>query len=135
MSPASARVAAKFLPYNPVEVGGAERVQREFIAGQTAQIQSVRDAIEALVASDALKRMQPEAALDTMGPTAQKISELSSNVIGVGMSPQLDVANKQLAAQEDMANSLRVLIERDAQQAGFTPNKFWPSARRLNLPR
>lgn len=70
-----------------------------------------------------------------VGPTAQKLSELSSNVIGVGMSPQLDAMNKQISLQEDMANSLRVLIERDAQQAGFTPNKFWPSARRLNLPR
>ena len=66
---------------------------------------------------------------------ASKIPELASNVIGVGMSPQLDIANKQLLVQEDMANSLRALIERDQAQTGFTPEKFFPSSRRLNLPR
>lgn len=96
----------------------------------------VRAKIDALLAGDIAKRAAAEAAAaESTGPTAQKIPELASNVIGVGMSPQLDIANKQLTVQEDMANSLRTLIERDQAQTGFTPEKFFPSARRLNLPR
>jgi hypothetical protein len=130
----SAAAASKFMPYNPFE--GPQRAQQEFIAGQTAQDPAVRAAIEALVAGDALGRMKPEAAgAADGGMTASKIPELASNVIGVGMSPQLDIANKQLIVQEDMANSLRALIERDQAQTGFTPEKFFPSSRRLNLPR
>jgi len=111
----------------------ATRPETKAYATGMAAREDVRKRIEEILAAEAAARpAKPES---DVGPTAQKISELSSNVIGVGMSPQLDIANKQLAAQEDMANSLRVLIERDAAQAGFTPNKFWPSARRLNLPR
>ena len=96
----------------------------------------VRAKIDALLAGDIAKRAAADAAAaEATGPTAQKIPELASNVIGVGMSPQLDIANKQLTVQEDMANSLRTLIERDQAQTGFTPEKFFPSARRLNLPR
>ena len=136
MSSASARVASKFMFGNPFEQDGQAKAERSFIAGQAAQDPAVRAAIEAMVAGDALARMKPEApgAADG-GVTAQKIPELASNVIGVGMSPQLDIANKQLTVQEDMANSLRTIIERDQAQTGFTPEKFFPSARRLNLPR
>ena len=127
-------VLSKFMPYNPLE--GSAGAQREFVAKQAAQDPAVRAAIEALVAGDALGRMKPEAPGSAEGGmTASKIPELASNVIGVGMSPQLDIANKQLTVQEDMANSLRTLIERDQAQSGFTPEKFFPSSRRLNLPR
>ena len=127
-------VLSKFMPYNPLE--GSAGAQREFVAKQAAQDPAVRAAIEALVAGDALGRMKPETpGAAEGGMTASKIPELASNVIGVGMSPQLDIANKQLTVQEDMANSLRTLIERDQAQSGFTPEKFFPSSRRLNLPR
>ena len=133
--PASAIVASQVVPYNPFTSSG-EKERREFQAGETAKLPGVRAAIEALVAGDALGRMKPEAAgAAEGGMTASKIPELASNVIGVGMSPQLDIANKQLLIQEDMANSLRTLIERDQAQTGFTPEKFFPSSRRLNLPR
>ena len=133
--PASAIVASQVVPYNPFTSSG-EKERREFQAGETAKLPGVRAAIEALVAGDALGRMKPEAAgAADGGMTASKIPELASNVIGVGMSPQLDIANKQLTVQEDMANSLRELIERDKAQTGFTPEKFFPSSRRLNLPR
>ena len=46
------------------------------------------------------------------------------------MSPQLDALNKSVAIQEDMANSLRTLIERDGASMGFKTEKFWPSANR-----
>ena len=133
--PASAIVASQVVPYNPFTSTG-EKERREFQAGETAKDPAVRAAIEAMVAGDALARMKPEAAAAADGGmTASKIPELASNVIGVGMSPQLDIANKQLLVQEDMANSLRALIERDQAQTGFTPEKFFPSSRRLNLPR
>ena len=133
--PASAIVASQVVPYNPFTSTG-EKERREFQAGETAKDPAVRAAIEAMVAGDALGRMKPEAAgAADGGMTASKIPELASNVIGVGMSPQLDIANKQLVVQEDMANSLRELIERDKAQTGFTPEKFFPSSRRLNLPR
>ena len=133
--PASAIVASQVVPYNPFTSTG-EKERREFQAGETAKDPAVRAAIEAMVAGDALGRMKPEAAgAADGGMTASKIPELASNVIGVGMSPQLDIANKQLLVQEDMANSLRALIERDQAQTGFTPEKFFPSSRRLNLPR
>lgn len=136
MSPASARVASKFLPYNPLEAGGQQRVEKEFIASQTASIPGVRAAIEALVAGDALARMKVEPlGAGKEGPMASKIPEIASNVVGVGMSPQIDLATKSLAVQEDMANSLRTMIERDQAQSGFTAEKFYPTNRRLNIMR
>ena len=133
--PASAIVASQVVPYNPFTSSG-EKERREFQAGETAKLPGVRAAIEAMVAGDALGRMKPETpGAAEGGMTASKIPELASNVIGVGMSPQFDIANKQLTVQEDMANSLRTLIERDQAQSGFTPEKFFPSSRRLNLPR
>lgn len=112
------------------------RGQAEASAQMMAVDPEVRAKIDALLAGDIAKRAAAEAAAaEATGPTAQKIPELASNVIGVGMSPQLELGAKQLAVQEDMANSLRTIIERDQAQTGFTPEKFFPSARRLNLPR
>ena len=112
------------------------RGQEKAAAQQLALRDDVRAQIDALLAGDIAKRAAAGAAgAADGGMTASKIPELASNVIGVGMSPQLDIANKQLVVQEDMANSLRELIERDKAQTGFTPEKFFPSSRRLNLPR
>lgn len=113
------------------------RGQAEASAQMMAVDPEVRAKIDALLAGDIAKRAAAEASAagEAAGPTAQKIPELASNVIGVGMSPQLELGAKQLAVQEDMANSLRMIIERDQAQTGFTPEKFFPSARRLNLPR
>lgn len=114
----------------------AARGQAEASAQMMAVDPEVRAKIDALLAADIAKRAAAEAAAaEATGPTAQKIPELASNVIGVGMSPQLELGAKQLAVQEDMANSLRTIIERDQAQTGFTPEKFFPSSRRLNLPR
>ena len=127
----SAAAASKFLPYNPFE--GPQRTQQEFIAGQTAQDPGVRASIEALVAADALARIQAEAAKqpDKAAAAAAKGMDIGSNVVGVGMSPQLEALNRSVAIQEDMANSLRTLIERDQAESGFKTDKFFPSARRL----
>ena len=127
----SAAAASKFLPYNPFE--GPQRAQQEFIAGQTAQDPGVRASIEALVAADALARIQAEAAKqpDKAAAAAAKGMDVGSNVVGVGMSPQLEALNRSVAIQEDMANSLRTLIERDQAESGFKTDKFFPSARRL----
>jgi hypothetical protein len=54
---------------------------------------------------------------------AKAVADVGSNVIGVGMSPQLDIANRQLVVQEDMANSLRQIIESDQARQGFRPTK------------
>ena len=55
--------------------------------------------------------------------TAQKVSDVTSNVIGVGASPQLDTMREQLEVQQDMANSLRALVEAGQVQQGFRPEK------------
>ena len=70
---------------------------------------------------------QPEKA----AAAASKGMDIGSNVVGVGMSPQLEALNRSVAIQEDMANSLRTLIERDQAESGFKTDKFFPSARRL----
>jgi hypothetical protein len=129
--------AGPFSFLNPIISALAAGAQSKASAQMLATDPEVRAKIDALLAEDIARRTAAEAAAATSAtsPTAQKMPELSSNVIGVGMSPQLDVANKQLAVQEDMANSLRTMIERDQAQTGFTPEKFFPSARRLNLPR
>ena len=124
-------VLSKFMPYNPLE--GSAGAQREFVAKQAAQDPAVRAAIEALVAGDALARMKAEAAKqpEKAAAAAAKGMDVGSNVVGVGMSPQLEALNRSVAIQEDMANSLRTLIERDQAESGFKTDKFFPSARRL----
>lgn len=56
--------------------------------------------------------------------SAQNIATLSSNTVGVGMNAQFDILNKQVALQEDMANSLRRLVEGDQASIGFRPQKY-----------
>jgi len=54
----------------------------------------------------------------------QNIANLSSNTVGVGMNAQFDILNKQVALQEDMANSLRQIVEADQARIGFQPQKY-----------
>lgn len=56
--------------------------------------------------------------------SAQNIATLSSNTVGVGMNAQLDAMNRQVVLQEDMANSLRQLIDADQTRLNFSPDKF-----------
>lgn len=58
------------------------------------------------------------------GMSAQNIATLSSNTVGVGMNAQFDILNKQVALQEDMANSLRQIVEGDQARIGFQPQKY-----------
>jgi hypothetical protein len=85
----------------------------------------VRAQIDALLESDIAKRTAAESAADVNknAPTAQKISEISGNVVGVGMSPQLAAMKEQTDLQSDMANSLRALVERDQVAQGFRTKK------------
>ena len=61
--------------------------------------------------------------MEAGGPTAQKIAEVSGNVIGVGQSPQLETMRQQLAVQEESLNCLRALVEADQRQQGFRPER------------
>lgn len=118
---------------NAIAARGQEKVAAQALATR----EDVRAKIDAMLSGDIAKRAAEEAAAkaNEAGPTAQKINELSSNVVGVGMTPQLEAMNKQITLQEDMANSLRTLIERDQAQSGFQTNKFYPTSRRLNISR
>ena len=128
--------AGPFSFLNPIIGAITAGAQAKASAQMMAVDPEVRAKIDALLAGDIAKRAAAEAAAaQTAGPTASKIPEIASNVVGVGMSPQLDVATKQPSVQEDMANSLRTIIERDQAESGFKTEKFFPSARRLNLPR
>ena len=105
-------------------------------ASNLAMLKRVQDDVFAMVQGDmnkALKDEQDKAAAAKVKetPSAAKGMDVGSNVVGVGMSPQLDALNRSVAIQEDMANSLRTLIERDQAESGFKTEKFFPSARRL----
>ena len=106
------------------------RGQEKAAAQQLALRDDVRAQIDALLAGDIAKRSAAEAA-SAQAKTPLKGMDVGSNVVGVGMSPQLDALNRSVAIQEDMANSLRTLIERDQAESGFKTEKFFPSARRL----
>ena len=74
----------------------------------------------------------------TEGPagfTPNQFMAVASGTVGVGLSPQLDALNRQITIQEDMSNSLRLLVERDQAETGFKTEKFWPSPRRLDISR
>jgi hypothetical protein len=98
--------------------------------------------IDELLAGEAAARaakLAKDAAADG-GLTAQKIAEVSGNVIGVGQSPQLDAMRQQIVLQEDMANSLRAIVEADQRQSGFRPERGFDlggmgSAGRTTFPR
>ena len=137
-SSAAARVAAKFLPGLPM--GKEDQLRREFMASQAAQDPLVRQLIDSLLAADAEARAAKPEEVVKGALTAQKISEISGNVIGVGQSPQLDAMRQQIVLQEDMANSLRALVEADQRQSGFRPEKGFDlggmgSAGRTTFPR
>ena len=122
-SSAAARVASKFLPGLPV--GQEDQLRREFIAKQTAKNPNVQAMIDSILAADAAARgaKVEEKAMEAGGPTAQKIAEVSGNVIGVGQSPQLETMRQQLAVQEESLNCLRALVEADQRQQGFRPER------------
>ena len=110
------------------------RGQEKAAAQALALRDDVRAQIDALLAGDIAKRSAAEAAAaaaSAQAKTPLKGMDVGSNVVGVGMSPQLDALNRSVAIQEDMANSLRTLIERDQAESGFKTEKFFPSARRL----
>ena len=105
-------------------------------ASNLAMLKRVQDDVFAMVQGDMNKALKDEqdkaaAAKAKETPSAAKGMEVGSNVVGVGMSPQLEALNRSVAIQEDMANSLRTLIERDQAESGFKTDKFFPSARRL----
>ena len=105
-------------------------------ASNLAMLKRVQDDVFAMVQGDMNKALKDEqdkaaAAKAKETPSAAKGMDVGSNVVGVGMSPQLDALNRSVAIQEDMANSLRTLIERDQAESGFKTEKFFPSARRL----
>jgi hypothetical protein len=91
------------------------------VSNRLATDPSIRAKIDAILAGDAAKRAANDAAANA--PTAQKINEISGNVIGVGMSPQLAAMKEQTDLQSDMANSLRALVERDQVAQGFRTQK------------
>ena len=91
------------------------------VSNRLAADPAIRAKIDAILASDAAKRAASE--VNSKAPTAQKINEISGNVIGVGMSPQLAAMKEQTDLQSDMANSLRALVERDQVSKGFRTQK------------
>jgi hypothetical protein len=84
-----------------------------------------------MLAGDIAKRTETQQAEKAKETAAvAKGLDVGSNVVGVGISPQLDVATKQLTVQEQSLECLRTLIERDQAATGFKTEKFWPSANR-----
>lgn len=120
-SSAASRVAAKFLPGLPV--GQEDQLRREFIAKQTARNPNVQAMIDSLLSADAAARGVKNAEQTVKETAGKGLAEVGSNVIGVGISPQLDIATRQLTVQEDMANSLRRIVEGDQVKQGFRPSK------------
>lgn len=84
---------------------------------------NLQAAFDRFFGNTAAQRAAAEAAAEKAGPTASKIAEVSGNVIGVGQSPQLDAMRQQIVLQEDMANSLRQLVEADQAKQGFRPER------------
>ena len=95
------------------------------------QLQAAFDKFYAEAAAERAKKEGPAAG----AVTPNKFMDVASNTVGVGLSPQLDALNRQITIQEDMANSLRTLIERDQAETGFRTDKFFPSPRRLDISR
>jgi hypothetical protein len=90
-------------------------------------------AFDKFYAETAAKRpVKPEG---PAGATPNNFMAVASGTVGVGLSPQLDALNRQITIQEDMANSLRTLIERDQAETGFKTDKFFPSSRRPDFSR
>jgi len=83
----------------------------------------VQAKIEAMLAEESAAREKRRKESEAASNASKAINDVGSNVIGVGMSPQLDIANRQLVVQEDMANSLRQIIESDQARQGFRTTK------------
>lgn len=139
MAPPTIGLAGQIIPGGDALAKAAiERGQEKAAAQRLAGMDEVRAKIDALLAGDIARRAAEQAdkaAAGEQAATLPKVAEISSNVVGVGMSPQLDVANKQLSVQEETLSCLRSIIERDQAESGFQANKFFPSARRPNFPR
>lgn len=133
MAPPSAGVLGNIIPGGNAVAGAAIGRGQEKAAAQVLALRDdVRAQIDAMLAGDIAKRAAGElGAKAKETPSAAKGMDIGSNVVGVGMSPQLEALNRSVAIQEDMANSLRTLIERDQAESGFKTDKFFPSARRL----
>lgn len=138
MAPPSVGLGGDIIPGGNALAGAVIARNQEKAAAQSLALRDeVRAQIDALLAGDIAKRAAAEAAAKATEGAGNlpKIAEVSSNVVGVGMSPQLEVANRQLAVQESIASDLRAIIERDQAESGFQANKFFPSSRRPNFPR
>jgi F0F1-type ATP synthase assembly protein I len=123
--------AGPFSFLNPIIAALGAKAQTDVSAQVMATDPAVRAKIDAMLAGDISKRTEAQQAEKAKETAAvAKGLDVGSNVVGVGMSPQLDALNKSVAIQEDMANSLRTLIERDGAATGFKTEKFWPSANR-----
>jgi len=84
----------------------------------------IRKRIDIIIAPDIAARKAAEDAKNAAKEGGAKaVAEVGSNVIGVGQSPQLDAMRQQIVLQEDMANSLRALVEADQRQQGFRPER------------
>lgn len=107
-------------------VGKAFRIaapQAEAFATGMATRPEVQAKIEAMLAEEASAREKRRKDAEAAAQASKAINEVGSNVIGVGISPQLDIATRQLTVQEDMANSLRRLVEGDQVAQGFRTSK------------
>jgi hypothetical protein len=134
--------AGPFSFLNPIISAIGMKTQEGVSAQIMATDPAVRAKIDAMLAGDVAKRAAAEASAsaEKTAPTAQKIAEVSGNVIGVGQSPQLDAMRQQIVLQEDMANSLRAIVEAGQRQSGFRPERGFDlggmgSAGRTTFPR
>jgi len=106
-------------PTNPEtgDYGISERVM--------AQYKSVQEDIFKMVQEEAAAALKAEQApAGGEAPSAQNIAIQASNTVGVGMNAQFDMLTKQVSLQEDMANSLRQIVEADQGRIGFQPQKY-----------
>lgn len=105
---------------------GFERAAEPF-GGAAAMLSfedEIRKRIDIIIAPDiAARKAAEDAKAAAKEGGAKAVADVGSNVIGVGISPQLDIANRQLVVQEDMANSLRQIIESDQARQGFRTTK------------
>ena len=100
----------------------ADRIAEQLAQANEKLTPELQAAFDKFFGDAAQKRAEADAA-KAGEATAQKVSDVTSNVIGVGASPQLDTMREQLEVQQDMANSLRALVEAGQVQQGFRPEK------------
>lgn len=104
-----------------METGGYAMSEKNF-----SFFRGVQEDVFRMVQEDMKKALEAEKAGKEKpeAQSAQNIANLSSNTVGVGMNAQFDILNKQVALQEDMANSLRQIVEADQARIGFQPQKY-----------